>query len=594
MTAPPSSLPDTDIGVSAFNSTTVVEAAYKQIKGEIQLLEAGIRVWKTRYNTLSIIARLPPEILSTIFKCIAAASQQWIASYNYRTRWINVTHVCSYWRRVALEDPSLWTNIPFSHPRWAKEMLERSKGASLTIVADLYAKNSSHMELVRSALTRISRIQKLSLTQNSNENLLETTLWGLVEPAPRLESLKVSFNDINSVHRLPLRIFSGEAPRLRELDLRDCALTWDAPFLRGLTSLKMSSIPLKARPSMSHILAALRNMPNLSTLVLRNILPESSLDAATGKLSPGLVARLPQLTHLCIESDVPEGAFLLDHLIYPLTVSITLVGTIKYESANGAEASCKVPVLRSFCKVLGTSQPVRCLSAHHVSYSSCVQLKTYDTPGTCLHPPRNPKVDFTLKFGQKYEPTSIKSCSDIHQALWTSIPMKDLESLQVIDYNRSEEWSHIFTILAPTKLKNLRVVGGTIPFLRALSPDAPAPQTGRAKRRIPLKLPCLRELAIESWIFDEMTDDGISCLKLLKICLEDRRKRRAAIKELFLNDCSHITSDDVKSLREIVKNVDWDGCENFSESGCECGLPFCDGDDCEDNSDYDFVLGLPW
>jgi hypothetical protein len=464
------------------------------------------------------------------------------------------------------------------------------------------------MELLKSSLTRIARIQKLSLTQNYNyphESLLEMILADLVEPAPRLQSLEVSFNDKSSIHTLGPRLFSGEVPRLRELELRDCGLTWDAPFLRNLTSLKMSFVPPSARPSMCHIMAVLSNMSSLTTLVLRHVLPEGSPDAATGEVGSGVVARLPQLTHLCIESDVPEGAFLLDHLVYPMTVSIILVGTVKCESVNTADVSYNLPSVRSFCKVLGKFQPVRCVSARLIQYSKYIRLLTYDMPGTCSQPPSNAKVDFTLKLAS-LQFDHAKVWGDIHQCLWTSISTKDLESLHVIEDIQSSvesaDWLHIFTNLAATKLTSLRVAGGSgIKFLRVLSPDAPAPQTGRTKRRIPLKFPSLRELAIEGWTLDD-TENNASCFDLLKIFLEDRRKRRAAIKELSLTDCFHITDDDVESLEKIVKNVVWDGFENFSEEeeeeACEaCGLVSCDGYDCEDEPGYDHVdydFYMPW
>jgi hypothetical protein len=151
--------------------------------------------------------------------------------------------------------------------------------------------------------------------------------------------------------------------------------------------------------------------------------------------------------------------------------------------------------------------------------------------------------------------------------------VKDLESLHVIDVGLSgdvishittHEWSHIITTLAGAKLRNLRVASNSgIRFLRAFSPDAPAPGTGQTEQQ-PLKIPSLRQLAIEGWVFDDSLD-RLSCAELLKICLKDRRRRRAAIKEISLEGCRHITSDDVGTLESYVKEVTWDGFENFTE-----------------------------
>jgi hypothetical protein len=143
--------------VSAFSNTTDVEAAYKRIEEEIEALEAAIRAWKGRHNTLSITARLPPEILVTIFKFVVSNSYPFYPPVK-KLGWINVTYVCALWRRVALECPSLWTTIPFTHPRWTEEMLARSKMAPLTVVTNVHKNNPQHMQSVQAALTRIGQI----------------------------------------------------------------------------------------------------------------------------------------------------------------------------------------------------------------------------------------------------------------------------------------------------------------------------------------------------------------------------------------------------------------------------------------------------
>jgi hypothetical protein len=166
-----------------------------------------------------------------------------------------------------------------------------------------------------------------------------------------------------------------------------------------------------------------------------------------------------------------------------------------------------------------------------------------------------------------------KSWKAILQSLWTSIPLKNLESLH-LENSRLHDYSYIFISLAATKLKRLRVTGGSgLDFLQSFSPDAPA----QNKRRIPLKISSLRELAIEGWEFDDIGTSE-TCVELLKACLKDRRKRRATINELFLTNCRHIKGGDVEALGKIVKKVTWDGFENFSEDeedeedefGCPC------------------------
>jgi hypothetical protein len=581
------SLPDTNIGVSAFSSTTVVEAAYKRIEEEIEALEAAIRAWKGRHNTLSITARLPPEILVTIFKFVVSNNLHPVYPPVKRLGWINVTYVCALWRHAALECPSLWTTIPFTHPQWTEEMLARSKMAPLTVVTNVHKNNPRHVQSVRAALTRIGQIRELTIAEGDSyqENPLNQILADLVNPAPVLESLSVSYlNQGSEVRMLPQRLFSGEAPRLRKLALRNCSLAWDAPILHPLTSCRLHSMPLTARPTMGQFIAALRGMPNLQTLELLDILPiGSSLGAALETGSESMIS-LPHLTHLRIDSDAPASEFLLNHISYPPTASVILSCIIRWESAMVTDVSFYLPSIRGFCKALSASQSVRCLTALFPPRGKSIKLTTHNLPGTCLQPPRNAEVSITLQLLGPYQVGTVvdKSWKAILQSLWTSIPLKNLESLH-LENSRLRDYSYIFISLAATKLKRLRVTGGSgLDFLQSFSPDVPA----RNKRRIPLKISSLRELAIEGWEFDEIGDSGI-CVELLKTCLEDRRKRRAAINELFLTNCRHIEDEDVEALGKIVKKVTWDGFENFSEDEEETDEPGCPCGTCGSYNDLD-------
>jgi hypothetical protein len=434
-------------------------------------------------------------------------------------------------------------------------MLARSKMAPLIVVADVSTNNARRIELLQATLTRIAQIQKLSLNQiqhfDLNKNLSEEILANLVDPAPLLESFSVAININIDANMLPQNLFSGEAPRLRELDLRRCGLAWDTPILHGLTSFKLVSIPLAAKPSIVQFITALSNMPNLETLELCDAL---HYQVSSVKTYPGLIVSLPHLTRLSIKSEAPEGDFLLNHLVFPPTASVTIICMVGRESAN---VSYILPSISGFRKILGQLYSVRCLSVCYFRYpDASFQLSTYDAPGTCLTSPRNAHVDLMLRFGaQPLQPTLDKCWKETFQSLWTSIPLKELESLHVKQCPESQDWSHIFNSLAATKLKRLRVTGDSwVAFLQAFSP----------KGQILLEIPSLRELTIEGWTFDDMA--GRTCAELLKKCLKDRRERQNGIHELFLVDCRHITGYGVEKLGKYVKNMTWDGEENFTDT----------------------------
>ena len=118
--------------ISAFSPPEERIAAYAHIQKEIQAMEAAIRALKVRHNSLNFISRLPAELLSWIFELLALSEDT--TPVGRKPHCVGVSHVCSQWRHIALECPRLWTHIQCPlYPRWAMEMLKRSKMAPITV-----------------------------------------------------------------------------------------------------------------------------------------------------------------------------------------------------------------------------------------------------------------------------------------------------------------------------------------------------------------------------------------------------------------------------------------------------------------------------
>src|ERR1700721_1096331 len=96
---------------------------------------------------------LPPELLSMIFIACAAPPSgplnpsHWFLSSNMQ--WIAVTHVCRYWRSVALRCADLWRRLFFFNPKVTKKMIRRSKGANLEVIIDQFFRSHQSMNKVR-------------------------------------------------------------------------------------------------------------------------------------------------------------------------------------------------------------------------------------------------------------------------------------------------------------------------------------------------------------------------------------------------------------------------------------------------------------
>ncbi|KAJ7177192.1 hypothetical protein C8R46DRAFT_1078337 [Mycena filopes] len=83
------------------------------------------------HNDNLIINRLPPELLAAIFVLVCEGSK--LGDYS----WVACSHICSSWRRLALDTAPLWSHIVFTSSEWMRLCLERSKSSLLVIETDL-------------------------------------------------------------------------------------------------------------------------------------------------------------------------------------------------------------------------------------------------------------------------------------------------------------------------------------------------------------------------------------------------------------------------------------------------------------------------
>ena len=158
------------------------------IDHDIARLKESIRA---RRNKLSPISRLPVEILCNIFSLIQ--DKDTFSSAQNPKSWIKFSQVSQYWRLSALSAPELWAEIPLPYPRWAQEMLIRSKMAKLTIRSG-YAFSTSNpktIETVRSCLYEMNRVEELELITTFPDLILEKIFRDLPKSAPQLHTLYI-------------------------------------------------------------------------------------------------------------------------------------------------------------------------------------------------------------------------------------------------------------------------------------------------------------------------------------------------------------------------------------------------------------------
>jgi len=245
-----------------------IDVARRRIDQEIEKMEGAIRALKSRRNSLAVISRLPPEILSKIFVCCAATYEH----AHLNIDWVKVTHVSRHWRTVAIDCPRLWTTLVFARPRWVEEMLKRSKMAPLVIDARPGHMHSKSTKVVQLAMNHISRVRKLKLVSPSASFVKLFSSVPRAAPMLQILVLSNSANDCDYAepfrdnYYIPPKLFSDDSSQLRRLELIHCNLDWTSHLLKGLTHLKIHNTTPGTRPSTPLFLDVLEQLPTLTVL----------------------------------------------------------------------------------------------------------------------------------------------------------------------------------------------------------------------------------------------------------------------------------------------------------------------------------------
>lgn len=526
---------DINFEASAFSDVMVKAAAYTRIRQEIKALAEKTLEWKRRYNTLSSISRLPPEILSTIFECVTEETT--ISSCRRWFHWIRVTHVCSHWRNVALECPRLWTSISSQRLPLMLEMLKRSKMAPLNVVLNLGS------DSVLRVMEEIFRIRKLSLVATGySSHLLIPKVFSYLtaDVAPLLESLMISFGSGSQTNILP-EIIPQASQRLRILDLRNCDLHWNSPFLYSLTSLRIDTITPALRPSTSELIAVLANISNLENLKLTSVLrppPDSEK-----LMPPGRIVGLVHLKNLHLDASAKSCASFLIGLTYPITATIGIHAA--YVDQPDYTSNLQVDELAQVLR-LKTYGPIRRLDVSQ-------GFLRVTTPGQSLD------LSSTL-----FVSVPSRHMGSLRM-FWKGLQLQDLECLHLHDTQFDKaDWLQCFGSLK--RLKSINVSNSLRNFISALSTGTTIiDDPGRLRRGRRLRFQALRRLEIVGLEFDMECGRFEDYHARLCRILRERRQRGVVLRELHLSACRHIQLGNISNVEAIVKNVQWDGDEGYTE-----------------------------
>jgi hypothetical protein len=491
---------------------------------EVSNVYAAIAELKTRRNTFTSIARLPPEILSKIFESIISLDQT--ESSSGRLEWMHLMEVCRHWRSVMIENPRLWSSLAFCSVELTSKMLLRSKASPLEIRAGSL---EMVLDAVALALSHISRIRVLHLRVWKH---IEMFLPAIGQPAPLLKSLRLeNLDGPSNSPIIPSLLF---APCLRHFASSNLTVQWDSPHLAGLTHLEIRG---SARlPSLGELRDVLSHCTALDTLILSDSLPHTE-DQQNQSQDP---IPLPTLAHLHLVGSVTDCDIVVRTISFPPTTTVVLHCDI------GMDISLEVPHLLSG---LGARRdgdfPIGRLG---ITMPRGTEITFKAWTSTNDDTMEHPFLELTFEGAL---PSDENLCVNLVHTTCQGLSPTEILNLNIdvsLRVGRKRSWR---TMLG--SLKNLQVLtAGNRDVKGLLFALTPEPINDAEKsRHWDVFLPRLRDLTLHGasfWSSDQF--------EALQDCLMQRWENHAEIQKLLIFRCFDIYEPDIIKLKEIVVEME--------------------------------------
>ncbi|KIP05546.1 hypothetical protein PHLGIDRAFT_36379 [Phlebiopsis gigantea 11061_1 CR5-6] len=567
------------------------ERARQALQAEIDVHRQQIIRKMRRMNGLLTINCLPPELLAEIFRVWIDATK----NLPYLShRWIKIAHVCHLWREVALSSPRLWSDLTIGTIDWTREMLARSKQAPLSILLSSLYSHPWSPEAFRLVLGELSRIEKFEIC---GVDLIARQLV-LCPSAPLLHSLiftgleRPLYNPGNYTTRDRTVATAFEAvdlPKLSYLELKESHVSWSSPLFKpALTRLLFHESGTRYPDTdFAQVLRVLESMPLLQTLDLAGVLPilpddESPLPVLDHYIS------LPALQTLAIAGRAKSCAFLLQHLKASVT---SLYADCR--NMNPADAKILAPAIAAKLRrpwSTNSTVPLRLMhftDSYIVAWDEMYPLETLVRMYSLGLPEPKPRLKL-------FAPgIVVEAMLEVLAAL----PLAEMR-LCVIGGERYDSYSRVWPKLFESihHVAELAIYESSnhalVKTLQQPTPVSAGQRLGRRRKqkKTELLLPRLKVLSLNFVRFRDYvyeTEEN-SLFASYKKMLKTRQTTRHQIEKLVIRNAINLNSGDCGSLKPMVKEVEWDKLEDWSDGDHDDDDD--DEEDYSDEDDYDFPL----
>jgi hypothetical protein len=287
------------------------------------LADYAVKV-RTHYNALAPMDRVPDDVLLQILYLLSPSAAFDADVHNFIPKHVLVsTHVCRRWRTLVLNSPTFWSAPLFRwSPDAATTTLGRAKDAPLKVSLTLRKK---HYSIINEMFRRLPTIKYLKL--DGQAAMLEHYLTHFSHPAPQLEVLKLACPNLRNPSFIPSTIFSGDAPRLRTVELTNCAFAADCALLANVTQLTLVVIFEFPRLVTLHaLLQTLEHAPRLEHFAMTDAFIVDSF--LSGPSAVGAPVTLPRMQTFELRDYIFCITEVLRRISVPCTASIRVLETI--------------------------------------------------------------------------------------------------------------------------------------------------------------------------------------------------------------------------------------------------------------------------
>ncbi|KAI0784657.1 hypothetical protein C8Q75DRAFT_377011 [Abortiporus biennis] len=313
-------------------------------------------------------------------------------SHSDPTSWVAISHVCKYWRYLALDTPHLWENIIVSDISYLKACIVRSKSRHISLFFDDWKMVTHDVEAVKKFRSRVMQLTFLHIARicDLTIRINYRSTQPIQQPrtdvsrilAPVLEKLEsgcrifVPFTTAEMGEPLSSWLTKTQMPRLRLLKVSDSygyiPCQWsESHFPQTLTSqtLRVTSDDWGSPSTFRQTLNVLHNLPYLIDLNLSQVLLEADHDYLL-RINRKLL--LPCLRSLRLRDVTNSCLALLGSIVLQPTVTVTL---ILPPNASGGQPDTGLPNTSSVLQnsgivMLPRSARVEAVTSHAASYAT--------------------------------------------------------------------------------------------------------------------------------------------------------------------------------------------------------------------------------